>query len=576
MPKKKDTSPRSGSTRGGSAPAAPGRGKAGDPAGRYQAIARAYFDRMAELDPVRSTELGMTLHDTRLPSGGRDAFEARVVAMEKARDELAALEVEGLDPEARLDVEVVANEARLHRFLFEKGTYLRSGRDPAVEVGESIQLLFSRDTRPAEARAEAITARLAAAPRFIEEAKSRYLRPVRFWVEATIRSCAGTGEYLDEVARDFPARLEGKVPPGRKKALDAALVRAAGSAKAALAGFAQWLGREVLPSATHSLAIGAEAMDELLAIRQLGYTADELTKLGKECFQRYSAAYRKELKKLYPKLDQEAAEAAWLATGPDSFEELLELYREAVASSRDFTVSRLGLPVPGPEALVVQATPEFMRPHVPSAAYLLPERFAKGTATGYYWVTPPPPGQVNPEKAPGAVYNTSLHEGYPGHHLQLSWANAQPSLFRAWLSGDEFCEGWAHYCEEMASDEGYAPVPGMQAAWLKDAIFRAVRIDADLGLQTGRRSYEQTVDFLVEEGRIARARARGEAHWYSFSPGYPLGYLTGKILLQELRKRETRRLGKDFDPRTFHSRILQGGTMPVWAHARRLALGQES
>ena len=64
-----------------------------------------------------------------------------------------------------------------------------------------------------------IAARLAAAPRFLAEARSRYTRPVRFWVEACIRSCAGTAEYLEEVARDFPARLDGEVAPAAKERL---------------------------------------------------------------------------------------------------------------------------------------------------------------------------------------------------------------------------------------------------------------------------------------------------------------------------------------------------------------------
>ncbi len=43
----------------------------------------------------------------------------------------------------------------------------------------------------------------------------------------------------------------------------------------------------------------------------------------------------------------------------------------------------------------------------------------------------------------------SLHEAYPGHHLQLQRANRLASEVRKLFGTSVFVEGWALYCEEM-------------------------------------------------------------------------------------------------------------------------------
>src|SRR5256885_10776032 len=49
----------------------------------------------------------------------------------------------------------------------------------------------------------------------------------------------------------------------------------------------------------------------------------------------------------------------------------------------------------------------------------------------------------------------SIHEGYPGHYVQLEYSNRHPSLLRRVLSSGVFAEGWAVYTEQMMLDQGY-------------------------------------------------------------------------------------------------------------------------
>ena len=49
----------------------------------------------------------------------------------------------------------------------------------------------------------------------------------------------------------------------------------------------------------------------------------------------------------------------------------------------------------------------------------------------------------------------TIHEAYPGHYVQLEYANRHPSLIRKVLSSGVFAEGWAVYTEQMMLDQGY-------------------------------------------------------------------------------------------------------------------------
>jgi uncharacterized protein (DUF885 family) len=543
------------------------------PQSEFSQIERRFFQRVTQLDPTRAGEMGLEASVSQVPCGLPEIFEEQVRAFEEAGEALAGLDYVCLDAEEDLDRELVANEASLLRLLQDHGRYGPAGQDPALEVAEMLDPLFSRDFYSPQVRVEAILSRLQGVPGFLQEVRERYQRPVRLWTEEAIRSVGNTQGFLQELTTGVPALLGGKPGDLGHDPLCGAVARASEQARAALEEFGTWLKQDILPRAEHDFALGPEVFSELIRLRRLDAEVAELQELGQEKLQELGEAYVQELGKLYPGQSISQAEKTWKGTVPGSFPEILDLFRDAVARSRIFVTETLGIPLPGEELLEIRETPEFLRSSLPSAAYFDPPRFAE-KQVGIYMVTPPGEGEVILEHAPGMIYNVSTHEGYPGHHLQLSWANKNPSLFRSWLSGDEFCEGWAHYCEEMMYQEGFTPVPGIAASQLLDARFRALRILIDTGLQMGTLSVEEAVQRLTIEGGISLTRARGEVGWYSFSPGYPLGYLTGKLLLQKLRKTQEETLGAAFDATAFHTQILQGGTMPIWAHAKRFSFRQ--
>jgi uncharacterized protein (DUF885 family) len=134
------------------------------------------------------------------------------------------------------------------------------------------------------------------------------------------------------------------------------------------------------------------------------------------------------------------------------------------------------------------------------------------------------------------------------------------------LSADcahELVEGWAHYCEQLMYEQGFTASPEVRFVQLNDLVWRACRIIIDVELSSGRMTFQQAVDLLVEEAAMTRAGAEAEVRRYTYTPGYQLSYLYGKHLLLQLRQRRRRLEGDAFDLRGFHDRLLYAGAVPA-------------
>ena len=227
--------------------------------------------------------------------------------------------------------------------------------------------------------------------------------------------------------------------------------------------------------------------------------------------------------------------------------------------------------VPDDERIEVVSTPEYLRNVIPFAAYFSPPKFDPNPK-GIYIVTPSVGDDPNAmrEHNRSSISNTSIHEAYPGHHLQLAVANRHPSLTRLLVDAPEFVEGWGMYSEQMMREQGFDDGPNFQLAMYTDAIWRACRIILDVRMHRGELTVEEATDFLVSETSFEVANARAEVHRYTYTPTYQLSYLLGKVLLLQLRADEQQRLGGRFDLRTFHDTLFNNGSLPISFHRRLL------
>jgi uncharacterized protein (DUF885 family) len=225
----------------------------------------------------------------------------------------------------------------------------------------------------------------------------------------------------------------------------------------------------------------------------------------------------------------------------------------------------------------VVETPVFLRRVIPGPAMEGPAPLDE-KQTGVMYIPP------LPEKFDSAqrrqYYNTGrrhgyrggiVHEGFPGHHFQLSIANHNQSFIRRLQFNTCLIEGWALYCEQMVVEQGLYPRDSFpDLRWLGGVWFRAARIIVDAKLHTGRMSYDDAWRFMVEKCWPDTAFFQAEVRRYCLSPSQPMSYLVGKTQLLALRDEYRKRMGDRFTLRDFHDRLLAEGSIPVSLIRRKL------
>ena len=526
---------------------------------RFDSLVREYFYRLMELNPVAATFFGIHEHDGRLPEGTRREVQQTISLVREFRSEVEEIDPSSLSRDRRLDWELAIHMCDLSLFSMEVLRAWEKVSPAADTIGDGLFLLLARDYPELERRVESMASRLEQFPRYESNCRELVSSPVRLWNQVALESLRGLPALFEAVRR----AAEG-TPHGAR------VEEAASTAAEAVQRHASWLESEVIPRASERFWIGPELFEELLRLRGLGMTSDEILRLGYEYLERLKELRAELARRIDPEASPEEVLKRIKEKHPETFEEALEAYRRAMGEARRFVIERGVATVPEDERLVVVETPPYMRHVLPFAAYVPPARFDP-IKQGIYLVTPPPSPEVLAEHSYPSIENTTVHEGYPGHHLQFACAAKNPSLVRALAEGTEFVEGWAFYCEEMMKDMGFHDDPEHRLIMVNDLIWRAVRIVLDVKLQRGEISFEEAVDFLVEQTGMAREAAVSEVRWYTMRPSYPLSYLLGKHLIMELRRELEERLGERFDLRRFHDAMLYAGPLP-WKFMRRVVL----
>lgn len=532
-------------------------------------LARDYLLVIAAERPESATALGIYTEDSRLDDRTLAGEKRRVAKMRdlKARAEklLALAELRVAD---RTDLQLLVGAADADILSAEFIKPLERMPSVYTQPMNAMFLMSARDYASAQTRAEHMLARIAAIPGVVAAAHQNLKSPPKPWIKIGLDAAASAQKFFDE-QRPF---LIGAMPT-RGKEIDVAL----GAAKKAYKEYAVLL-KKLERSAKPDFAVGADVFSRLLSA-QYGLTEPlAVTKArGKQVFERTRAEMETLARKIDPKA-KEVAEVLYRLQGMHpKAGELLEAYRSETARARSFLVQKDAFEFPAGDDLAIVDTPVFMRGTI-QAAYDQPPAFANVTK-GYFFVTPVDPKWSAKEKESwlrendhGDIVDTSVHEAYPGHHLQLSVARTHDSMFRKVHDAAIFSEGWALYSEELMNELGYY-TPEERMLQLKWTLVRSARVLIDIGMHTENMTEAQAVDLLVKDVHLERKLAENEVRRYTESPTQPMAYLTGREQIFELRGKYQHNKGASYSLKAFHKEVLSHGTIPPSYIAAEMGLG---
>jgi uncharacterized protein (DUF885 family) len=534
--------------------------------------ARALCERVVReafaVEPALARWSGDHSRDGVVGDVGPGVLARRVSTFESLIAELDALPVDGLDSETRADV--LSARAFLAEDVFRTRELRTFARDPrrALDVAADVSSYVSRDYAPAADRAAAVARHLEQLPAYLEQALP--LLDDEVWEGPrmiAIDAARGFASFMrDDVRREL-----GPVDTALARRLDAAVE----SAAVACEGYGARV--EALRPLPDS-ALGADAFVALLGAQEgVHESAEALRRRADAELDRLGAETVELAGRLAPGRPVAETFALMEADHP-SAAELLPATEAMLDRLRDFWIRSGVISVPANAHCEVRPTPAFRR--WTSASYEPPGALDPPGMAHYYFITTVQPDWTAEQAEQWlrslnhvALENVSVHEAFPGHFVHFLNAYRNPSLVRRVFGPSGFIEGWAHYTEQLAIEQGLAEDrPLLHLAQLQDALLRACRFRAAVGLHCEGMPLEEATRLFEERAHMQRLPAEREALRGTHDPLY-LVYTYGKLEILRWRDELSRR--PDWNPRRFHD-TLTGAGFPPLAVARDLVLDSHS
>ena len=515
-----------------------------------------YFEEYFQLHPTEAIYYGIEGYDHLLNDYSDETYRAERAFVEGSLKTLRQIHVRELDRDQIIDYALLEGRLRIQQYEHEKEDYRLKWPDTYLPV-DAIYILT---VRPTSDLAGNLLSRLERTPAVIQQGIANLSRPEanppRLWTEMAIEAAKGGASFLENLPNN---------PKVQAEVRDAALQIGIEKAKSAINDFAVYLERDLLTRSQGVYAVGEEHYNLLLKKKHfLNHDAQSLLAIGEDLFVRTKQELAALADELAPGKNIEDV-ARQIQDNHPPINQILSAYQKAMEAARDFVKDKKLVSFPPKEELHVVHTPEFRRHEIPFAAYLSPSP-KDPNQVGYYYVTPVADDDLLREHNWVGLENTSVHESYPGHHLQFSFANSIPeasTLPRLMNESSVFYEGWALYCEQLMLEQGFLKSKEHRFVMLKDRLWRALRIIIDVKTQTGRMTYDEAADLMVRELHFPRAQACADLNWYSQSPSGPMGYALGWSIINRLRNQERTRLGDKFVLREFHDKLLSAGSISL-------------
>ena len=544
-----------------------------DAAANLRQLADQYFDQVYfHYSPSTATSQGLHQYDAQLEDYSRAAVDRQSADLKRFEARLAAVPASQLDLTSQGDLELLL--ANIHSRLLSLNTIRLWEKDPdqySSGISNAAFVLMERNFASSDQRLRSLIAREQQMPAALEAAHQNLKNPPRIYTEIALQQLPG-----------IIAFFKSDVPKAFAQAHDATLKaefsKTNGAVVTALENYQSWLRKDVLPRSHGDFRWGADTFSQKLLYDDMVDTPlPRLLDIGLADLHKNQAEFNRIAREVDPhrKPREVLAELGHDHPAPDH---LLQSFRDTFQNLIEFIQSRHIVQIPSSVRPMVVETPPFLSATT-TASMDTPGPFEKGATEAYFNVTLPLSSETRQQVEErmesfnrGTIISTSIHEAYPGHYVQFLWVPQAPSTVRKLLGANTNDEGWAHYCEQMMLDEGYGqPGTGARDArdakmihlgQLEDALLRDARFVVGIRMHTGDMTFDQAVNFFVDEGYQSHESGVIEAQRGTTDATY-LYYTLGKLQIMKLRADLMKKEGAQFSLEKFHDDFLKQGFPPI-------------
>jgi len=537
---------------------------------------RAYLEETFRQRPTEATGLGDHRFDNQLDDispAARAKWERRM------REELDALpkavKYSELSRNGQIDYEIFRDDL-IRDLWLAKNThpFEEDPRTYGSYLNDSVYQLLSQSTLPKETNIANAIARMEQMPRIIAEAEKSLTHPVRPILETAIRQNLGAINFYESDLFNYT----GETPQQEK------LKAAAAKVAVALKDYQKFLEGPLRARATDDWRLGKARFEKKFELAMgAGITAEqnladaraeftrvhnELYVVARQLWPRYfpgqnfppddAAGRRDAITRVIAAVNQEHGDVTNLVTDA----------RATVEKIKSFIRDHHYLQLPEPDHCDVIEMPEFRRGN--SLAYLDNAPPLDPQAKSFYAVSPPPadwtPAQIKSfleEYNQHMLQILTIHEAYPGHYVQLNYANQNPSLIRRVLQSGAYVEGWAVYGEITMLNEGYGEgdlrLRLMQLKFYLRAVANSI---LDYQMHCTQMTDDEAMKFMTEEAFQSEGEAKLKLIRAKQSSVQLSTYFVGRMAHYRLHQQMQRELGDRFDLGRYHAAVLATASVP--------------
>jgi len=589
-----------------------------------------YFLRTLRLNPVTSTYLGGSAYspelkdsDGRLREYSQNSLDAERKFYESVKSQLQAIDPSTLPADLRIDYDLMTAQVTFLIHQDDRKYYQRAVDTYVVEPFRGIDWQLQGLTDAGEGLLgsedewKLVVARLKAIPHYLDVARTNLAAgkasgnlPDRRMVQRDgIDGAAADAEYFrnslqKSAASDMGTRaFASSMLPQLKEAGE--------GAAAAIEAFAVFLksmydlseaadrfaaGTPEYEWRVHTLFRDARSAEQLYA-----YGAEQVTLYEgqmEEVAQRIAEAAKLKLPFDAPANKASSVRAVFRYLSNDSpanDEQLFQWYRETAVRAVAYGRETGMFDIPSNYKLDVVPTPQVLRGSVDAAYYPAPP--LKKTGVGRFYLSPTgnDPGALKLNNR-ASIADTAVHEGFPGHdwHFKYMTQHSQELSNIRWLtpgavedssamwSDSMATEGWGLYAEELMAQ----PLPEARYGFytpaeylyeLQGQMLRAVRVRVDVGIHTGRMTFDEARDYFTEHvdfyphacstatplAKASCETADRAIYRYSKWPTQAITYNLGKSAIVRVRETYRQKAGPAYSARTFHEKLMRMGQVPA-------------
>ncbi len=540
----------------------------------FHTLTTQYFDGLFKFNPTNGTAVGYHQFDTQLEDYSAETMNAQAAYLHTWEKKLTALDAAALDADDAADLQILINSIRSALLSIEViRNWQKNPDNYSSGITSSVFTLMERDYAPADTRLRAVISREQKMPQVLLEARKNLQNPPHIFTEIALEQIEGNISFFqNDVPAAFTAAKDAKTKADFQRS-NAAVIQA-------LKDYGAWMKSDLLPRSNGDYKLGAEVFSKKLAYDEMvDIPLDHLLNVAYADMHHNQSEFARIAKEVDPSKtpQQVLAELATIHPAPD---QLLATFHNQFEALIGFIQSHHIVTIPSDVQPTLEETPPFERATT-QASMDSPGPYETHSKKAYFNVTLPEKGWSSERVAEhmaafnvGTITSTAVHEAYPGHYVQFLYSPQIKSKVRNLTGANTDVEGWAHYCEQMMLDQGYAAAPPNATAdqvrqarlirlgQLQDALLRNARFVVAIKLHTGQISFDQAVDLFVKEGYQSHAIGLMETKRGTSDALY-LYYNLGKLEILKLRADVEKQQGTSFSLQRFHDDFLRQGPVPI-------------